>query len=350
MNSRERSRILEGIGDLDIGDGECMFAGSLAACMKHMGEEVTYDHVMGVSGGAFRLLWHPYWCASNSDVLLLGAEPARRAFDALGYGYEFLLDYGHTDPANSREAFRRKVVDSIGKDRPVIAVGVVGPPLCGVVAGYEDDGNILVGRSYFYDGSAGYYRKADWYEGCHGLILIGEKHDPPPRRDVLRDALRWALSLAHRPKREGRVSGLAAYSAWADALNRDEEFPSEEMDILTFQCHVSTSVTLTGLCDARRSAAGFLRTMADVDNACADPVRAAADAYQKEAHLLEDAIKLAPFSWATEGRRLATADLSLRRKLGAMIMDARELDLQAVSQLESAHDHVRGGHRRSGVL
>lgn len=322
-----------------------MFAGSLAASMRHMGEEVTYDDVMGISGAAFQLLWHPYWCASNSDVLLLGAEPVRRAFDALGYGYEFLLDYGRTDPANSRDAFRRKIVDSVGRDRPVIALGIIGPPLCGVVAGYEDDGEVLLGRSYFHDGSGGYYRKDNWYEGCHGLILIGEKHDPPTRRDVLRDALRWALSLAHRPKREGRVSGLAAYSAWADALNRDEEFPSEELDILTFQCHVSTSVTLAGLRDARRSAAGFLRAMADADGACAAGLRTAADAYEKQAHLLEDAIKLAPFSWATEGRRMATTDLRLRRKLGAMITDAREFELRAMSELEAAHDHLRGERR-----
>jgi len=346
MGSQQHSKILDGIEDLDIKSGECMFAGSLAACMKYMGEDVTYDYVMGVSGGAFRLLWHPYWCASNSDVLLLGAEPARRAFAALGYGYEFLLDYGRTDPANSREALRRRIVDSIGRDRPVIAVGVVGPPLCGVVTGYEDDGDVLLGRSYFHDGAADYYRKTDWYKGCHGLILIGEKHDPPARRDVLRDALRWALSLAHRPKREGRVSGLAAYSAWTDALNRDEEFPYEELESLTLQCHVSTSVTLAALCDARRSAASFLRTMADVDNVCTERLREAADAYEKESHVLEDAIKLAPFSWATEGPRPGASDLSLRRKLGAMITDAREFDVQAVSHLEKAHDHLSGKSER----
>ena len=342
MGAEQHSRILDGIEDLDIKSGECMFAGSLAACMKYMGEQATYDYVMGVSGAAFRLLWHPYWCASNSDVLLLGAEPARRAFAALGYGYEFLLDYGRTDPANTREALRRKIVDSIGRDRPVIAVGVVGPPLCGVVAGYQDNGNVLLGRSYFHDGSAGYYRKADWYEGCHGLILIGEKHDPPPRRDVLRDALRWALSLAHRPKREGRVSGLAAYSAWTDALQRDEEFPSADLDILTFQCHVGTSVTLAALRDARRSAANFLSTMADVDDVAGEHLRQAADAYEKEGHLLEDAIKLAPFSWTTQGPRPGASDLSLRRMLGAKIADAEKLDAQAVSQLETAHDHLRG--------
>ena len=127
---------------------------SMVRWMDFMNDPVAYDYVMGVSGAAFKLLWHPSWCPSNNSMGVLGEEPIRRIFRALGYAYECLFK---PDSPGSEDEYRRRIVESIDKGRPVIAAGIVGPPDEGIVGGYDKNGEVVLGRSYFCDGSKGYY-------------------------------------------------------------------------------------------------------------------------------------------------------------------------------------------------
>jgi hypothetical protein len=324
-------KVLENIADLDWVNGECCFCGSVAACMEFMKEPFTYDFVAGVSGSAFKLLWHPEWRASNDMPPLLGEEPVRRAFRALGFEYRYLPK---TDEANGEDEFRRQIIGSIEKGRPVIAHGVAAPPrMAGVVTGYDLNGNVLLGRSYFHDGSDGYYRKADWYDGCWGLIVIGDKVEAPSKRQILQEAIEWAVELARTPQRDARMSGLAAYDAWAEALKRDEDFPEGNLRVLTGRCHISNAIVLPGLLDARKAAAKFLRSMAEIENAPTADVLAAAAAYDDEAGVLFEASKLAPICTAPEQKRLEMADPRFRAKLAELIIAAKGHDTQAIGHL-----------------
>jgi hypothetical protein len=327
-------RVLEGIPELKFSKWECPFCGSITTCMQFLGEDVTYHFVMGVSGSAFKLLWARDWCPSNNSVGLLGLEVIRRVFWALGFEYE------HMDGCRlpeDIEVFQRKIVEGIRNGKPVLAGGVVGPPDLGIVAGYEEGGRVLRGQSYFHDGSQGYYREADWATGCSGLILVGEKKVPPPEAEILRESLRWAIQLARTPHMvERRTTGLAAYDAWAAALGRDEDFPEGDRKVLTFRCNVHTSVTLSGLCDARRSAAAFLRSMADVDGAARPDLLAAADAYDEEVRILDEAMHAAPFCFSPEEERLKIADPALRAAQAEAVLTAKEIDARAVEHLERA--------------
>ncbi|GAG49866.1 unnamed protein product, partial [marine sediment metagenome] len=145
-----------------------------------LNDPVEYHFVSAVSGCAFKLFWCLTWCPSNNSMGIIGGEHIRRTFWALGYEHEF-IGKDEDDPRASEDAFRRKIVDSVNRGQPVIAGGIVGPPDPGVVAGYDRKGNVLLGRSYFHDGSKGYFQKSDWYKGCSAIILMGAKHQAPRR-------------------------------------------------------------------------------------------------------------------------------------------------------------------------
>ena len=336
-------KVLENITDLNYQEsGECTFSGSVAACMKFLNEDVTYAFVMGVSGSAFKLLWHPSWCPSNNSLLVLGLEPIRRTFRALGYEYQFVPK---RDEAECEDEFRKRIINSIENGCPVIAVGIVGPPECGIVAGYDRNGDVLMGRSYF-DGSKDYYQEADWYKRCYSLIVLGEKTASPAKHDILLDAVQWAVEFAQTPEKQRHdgvryVSGLAAYDAWAEALGRDEDFPPDDLEKLTFRCLVSNGVTLCGLREARMTAASFLRSMADIDEAARADVLAAAAAYDEELAILNEALRKVPFCESPEEKRLQMGDPGFRRKLVDIVLQAKGKDAQAVEHLGKALQVMR---------
>jgi hypothetical protein len=266
-------------------------------------------------------------------------------FRAIGRDYEMVMRAeGDTQDAE----LRRRLVESINGGRPVLAFGVVGPETC-IVTGYEENGTVALGHSYFHDGSQGYFRKGNWWEGagpfdevgefghgCRGIVIVGEKAKTPRPREVLREALDWAVELIRVPERGGYVSGLAAYDAWAAALQRDEDFPAGDLEALDFRCLVNANVLLCVLRESRAGAAGFLRGMARDGVPGGDELMAAAVAYQEEADIIVKAEKLAPYTWHPEHRRLQLADPDLRARLAGLVLQAREKDAQALAHLEKA--------------
>ena len=129
---------------------------------------------------------------------------------------------------------------------------------------------------------------------------------------------------------------MAAYARWAEWLKCDENFPEGNLDVLTDRCHVSNSVTLSALRDARRAAAGFLKEMADASGAALSPVMQAVAAYEQETKLLDTAMELAPHCHESQQRRLQMADRKLRELLADHILRAKEEDQRAVGCLEAA--------------
>ena len=158
------------------------------------------------SAGAFRRLWNRD-DGGNVDLMYLQPEPYIRVFEALNYDHRVI-------PYGDKAAALRAVRQSLARRRPVLAFGIIGPPECGIVAGYDEEGDVLLGYSYFQDGSlSGYYQKRDWYEetspagGPEGrpvggmaervlFITVGDKRrwPGPPKRDVLRSS-----QVGHRP-------------------------------------------------------------------------------------------------------------------------------------------------------
>src|SRR5690242_16126198 len=105
----------------------------------------VHVYLMGTSGAAFRMSWDTRsWNMGAGDIMRMADDPLphlRRAFEAIGYGCEIVLkreyaqSLGLAQENDYAEAdFRTRIVQSIrDKGRPVIAIGVIGPPECCLV-------------------------------------------------------------------------------------------------------------------------------------------------------------------------------------------------------------------------
>jgi len=338
-------RVLEGVERVSWGHAACLaFPGSAKAVMHYLGEDVTDDYMMGISGGAFSMYWGVPWSAANVDLLVIGEEPVRRTFDALGYVYTSIDRWKQEDQVRMKELFRDSIVDSVNCGRPVIAKGVVGPPECCIVTGYDKGGDVLYGWSYyqgvasFYQGDAeSYFIKDNWYDNCYGLILICEKKPKPPRRQVLQDTLEWAIRLARVPEflcgLERFMSGLAAFDAMADALLRDEDFPARNLDILTSRCVSISNDGIPLMSEKRKSAVRFLRSMAEEGLPGADELGKAAKQYELEIQILDQAATMSPYTYAPKEERLRMAKPAHRRELSRLVREAKVLEEKAVGNL-----------------
>ena len=88
--------VLEGVPQVGYKSYQwCPFSACLAACLAFLGEEATYEFILGTSGAAFRLQWNSTgWDPGNVGILFMATdalEPFRRAFEAVGYSHEVIL-------------------------------------------------------------------------------------------------------------------------------------------------------------------------------------------------------------------------------------------------------------------
>jgi hypothetical protein len=339
-NPLPNHQILEGVPRLAFSVHMCPFPGSLAACLEYLGDPCDYDYLMGVTGAAFRRFWN---CddGGNVDLSYLGDEPFRRIFEALGYAWLKV-------PAE-KEAMIQAIKASLAQGRPAISFGIIGPPEAGLVTGYAEDGAVLYGWSYFQDWPEfgqprdRYYEKRDWFETMDrnagkGLIVVGDKlPSRPAARDVLVASLEWAVDLertAHRPALPDHVAGLAAYDAWADALEVDADYPPDNAEVLGLRLMVYGD-QCTMLYE-RHSAAGFLRQMAQVAPEVAGDLNAAAALYDQAAG---QGTALWPWGYdmGPEAQR-GLSQAQARREFATHVRMARDLESRAVEHLDAALD------------
>lgn len=336
------------------------FPSCLAAALRYLGEEYPWIplqahnmtwrlnyanvHILGASGMAFGLLWREGWHPDNVDAMFVAdpREIIHRAFAAVGYGCEVVEKTG----ADDDEAwYRDRIRESLQAGRPVLAFGVVGPPECCLITGYDEGGDVLIGWNYFQDEPGfgggltfeptGQFRKRDWFKQTHSIVLIGEKTHRPDDAAILRDTLRWALEVARTPQRFGRHSGFAAYSAWAAQLTDDGAFATDDPAVLRQRHEVHHTQTGT-LAELRAWAAQFLHHLAESEPASiADELRAASDCYNAEHDLMWKIWDLAGGHMNREAH-LIFARPEVRRQIVPVILNARKLDEEAAAHLDRA--------------
>jgi hypothetical protein len=351
--------VLEGVprvGYFERGEnqGLCSFPACLRAYLRYCGEYYPYSFLMGVSRAAFRLLWKPGWHPDNVDILVMAHdvyEPVRRAFYSVGYSYR-LIDQ---EEAHCSEGglCKRIVSNLLECKRPVLAFGVIGPPECCLITGYDDHGAVLIGWNYFQDfpefnrdveyEESGYFRKRDWYEHTIALLLIGERTMQSAPGDAWRKALCWASKIVRAPMVRGRYNGLNAYSAWAQMLLRDEEFIVDSSDLLRerMAAHDDAMVTVA---EGRWCAAQFLRAIAQEQPIIAGKLLAAAGCYEAEHDLMWQGWQLIGGIGRDEEKTQRLAEPGLRRQLAQIVLQAQAKDRQAIEQIEQALDPL-GGRR-----
>ena len=336
--------VLEGVPKIGYGVHLCPFPGSLFAALEYMGEPVDYDYLMGVTGAAFRRFWNRD-DGGNVDLSYLAPEVYDRAAQAIG---RELRPVGTGDRARIRRAVRQ----SIGKGRPLLAFGIIGPPECGLITGYDHGGKTLYGYSYFQDPALpGYYEKDNWFEiakwaGEVAVLRIGDRKPIPPPRVILISALKWAIDLertAQRPTHPNHITGLAAYEGWAAGLEVDADYPTDNPKILGTRTMVHSDQCV--MLEERRSAAKFLRgAAADADPKTADKLNAAATLYEEVADLGSQ-VWLWGHDMSPEVGK-ALADAETRRGIAQAVRIAQGKEAKAVEYLDAAVRALRGAAGR----
>lgn len=339
------------------------FPSCLRACLEYLNDGVRckealaegrrrrrdccYAYLMGSSGAAFRLLWSPQgWDGANTDLMVMSedpAEPFRRTFHAIGYG--FLFETKDRQESNENE-FRRLIIESLrDQGRPALAFGVVGPPECCLVTGYDEGGDVLTGWSFFQDAPeytagveyepSGYFRKRNWYHDTTAVLCLGERTGRPAPEEVLRASLEWAVKVARTEWVCCRYNGHAAYGAWAEQICRDEEFPKGNLPVLR-ERHLAHNDAVGTVAEGRWYASRFLMDMAAKIPSVTRPLLAAAGLYEAEHDLMRQL-------WALQGGNgwddrfvEKLADPEVRRDSAKIILQARDKDMRATDHLERA--------------
>ncbi len=351
--------VLPGVPKIGYHKRSCPFPGSAEAVLKYLGHAEPYDYLMGISGAAFRRLWHRD-DGGNIDLGYFQPEPFRLMFSALGYDYRVY-------PMSNKPVLIEAVKQSIATGKPVIAFGIIGPPEAGLVCGYDQGGEVMIGQSFFdfahYGDETHYYEKEDWFEdmakkgpefdepGPLGMIVLGDRVQRPAPREVLATSLDWAIELArisHRANMPNHISGLAAYDSWADGLEVDEDYtrnePHEPPDPEsptapkdTTEIRIMVHRDQYAMLTERAEAARFLHRMAEHAGEAAPLVREAADLYEPigaanvwpwKKHQGEEVI---------QGIR----DGTQRRAIAAEVRRAKQMETRAVEKLEQVREALK---------
>jgi hypothetical protein len=346
--------ILEFLGGTEYGCKHCLAQNPDCTIL------CTYAFLVGVSGAASFLSWKEGWHGDNPAIFYMSDDPIapeRHVFNAIGYAYEQVLKEKGRD---NEALFRQRIVESIKRGIPALGYGVIGPSEPVIIAGYDEGGDVLLGWSFFQGfaefnagvdlESSGYFRKRGWFKDTHSLLIIGEKQEKPSLEETCRAALEWMLAVARTPMvrpqpdapewYRGRHNGLAAYTAWAEHLLRDEDFPVGDEAVLREHHQVHDDAVGT-LAEARWYGSIFLAQL--VEGFAARPgkrggqedILHAAAYYAAEHDLMWDVWELAGGIGNPEGYR-QMADPAVRSQMAQIILQARDKDAQAAENIERA--------------
>jgi len=314
--------------------------GCLATC--------SYSHGIGVSGAASFLSWGPGWRQDGLDIRRSSDDPDapfREALAGVGYGCDVLRTSLHDEAA-----CRAAVIESLSvRRRPVLALGLVGPPESCLVTGYDEGGDVLIGWSFFQemppftDGveyePSGEFRVRGWHARSEAFVLVGDRLPGFSLRSACLGALARMARIARTPATGGGLAvGLAAYAAWADALRADDPAFARGDEVTVrgrFQIHDST---VGFLAECRWYGSQFLIQASDdraIHHRLTEDLLRAAACYAAEHDLMWDAWGLTGGLGNPEGYR-TLSEPSVRHALADVILRARNLDAEATAHIEAA--------------
>ncbi len=345
---------LEYLGDRQAGCNATL----LAAGTRDWQLGCSYALHMVTSGLAFQQLWRAGDWEWGDEVIRMTPEPLgpfRHAIAAAGYSFEVLTNptaanggtrFAALAPTADEATFRARIAGSLQAGRPVLALGVIGPPECGLLTGYDEGGDVLIGWSVFQgfpdmnEGVAfeptGEYRVRGWFAHTPALILLGERGEPPPLQDTLREAYRRAVVLVRTPEMNGYSGGLAAFDTWAAALEDDANWPE---DMAVRRTRYGRHQTEVGqVAEGRWYASLILAAHAGNEGHVSAPehLLAAAACYARIHRLMWDVWGAAGGIGDDDAKVVQGTGRDARRRIAALLREARDADAEAAEHLERA--------------
>ena len=173
--------VLQGIPRLRYGEPSAVcYIGCVKRLMEYLKDPVEDDELFALSGAGLCFPWQYKSCCDEISVM---PEIPRRTFAALGYESEYYYEPDISGARQYSKAFyAEKIRRSIDSGRPVIGFGFTAEVFTCLITGYYDGGDGLYMRAFWspsgspegYDEET-YYRVDEWYDKCHGIVLVGEK-------------------------------------------------------------------------------------------------------------------------------------------------------------------------------
>ena len=373
-----RRRVLQGVQKIgySAADGTPMlnqFCGSFSAALSALGADSSLDYtfVAAASGAAFRMLWKQGWHPDNVDLSHLHEEaflPMRRAFEAAGCSAEICMcrdskaawqgEFRGVRLRTEQEAWQ-DITASIDRGMPVLALGVIGPPECCIVTGYDEEDRALLGYNYFQEHAKeeglsidpdGCFRKRGWYDNTPAYFVLRGFQPVAVDESKYRTILQRAVDLALMPTSNGRAAGLEGYRAWADQLLWDDGYQTTvqagdgDMNFVGKDGgNADFSTDVTGrfgvFCDPflmvceRASAACLCERAAEAVPRWRDDLLRAAALYRRVG---EDPNPLWQRLGLFEEKQERFRDADVRGLLAAQVLRRRLLEAQAVACVQAA--------------
>jgi AraC-like DNA-binding protein len=328
------------------------FPAALRSCLNYLGQEIRYPYLMAATGAAFRLRWHPeIWDGGNVDIMNVYGDPDEafvRAFKAAGRGYEFLRRGKDT----AKEEFSGFIKREIDAGRPVLALGIIGPPEACIVTGYRDGGDTLLGWNFFQDrpefkgdssiDESGYFVTSSWWENpdTQLLMAVGEAQGSLcDTRAMLENALS-VLTAEKVPDGLGLFhwGGQAAYRECAARFADDCEFGEGRSDAEIGERLMCYFDVLTMVGEGRAYAAVYLRDVASEleregkESPAASACRAA-ESFDAEFALVKELFPMVDMRWGFGKQAAALRKSATRAKFVEFLRKAADFDALAVEAI-----------------
>lgn len=323
-----------------------------------MGQDIDYSYIMAASGAAFRLRFNTeFWDGGNVDIRIVYENPYEafeRSFKAVGRSYKIL-----TRDASNKNQFIAFIKQELENGRPVIALGIIGPPEACIITGYMNEGETLLGWNFFQNNKefakgvqmheTGYFMCSNWWENENTLAvmsigenqeeLISEKYIISNGIDIM---TKEKLIIKDRYGKEfiEYAGGQRAYAAWAKAIKEDKEFPESVVLPMLFERLMCQNDAQCMVGEGRSYAACFMEYVARNNEKIASDCAEAARYFRQVAQC---SFKMNEVKGGFEQNETSIrkfAEPSVRKKIAALILDAKQEEAKALEILKAIKDKL----------
>ena len=150
--------------------------------------------------------------------------------------------------------------------------------------------------------------------------------------------LEWAVQVLNQEGSGPYAYGQYAYTAWAEDMLKDENFPAGNDELLNWRMVVVEDASM--MIAARGDAARFLKQMAARNPKAHSDLLAAAAIYEQIERL---ASRLWDLMGKFEPRQNCMADHNARQIIANTLLEARDLDSNALQYLQKGLETLRFG-------
>ena len=314
---------------------------SMKAAANYMGIELGYDDAIVFCGAAFRITWNETcWDGGNVADVFAFDNPSkvfRLALESLGCECNLI----NRTQTTKKSDFINYIKLNIDRGIPVMARGVIGPPEMGVITGYRDNGDTLLGWNVFQEfqdfakgvsfDESGYYITNQWWENpCTNTAMsfgeiTGQRF---PVKTVVKNAIEVMT-----PRKQGvHAKAGYAYDAWKKAILNESEFSEKMISPLLVERLMCQGDAMDCIADGRGNAHKFFKKLADKEPS--QPLFGQlADQFSRTAAGAHKMFEVLGGWERGESQMKALLKPEIRRRLGELIDECKTADEKALTLL-----------------